>query len=205
MTDAENMVEYYKDLLLNQWVNSVNARATIGVLAGAAVCDLVPLAIRDGFDIETAIGAQLDILGEYIGFNRNIPIEVERDYFQFDDYTGPNTDAVGMSDYTDPSVNPNGVFYRYVFSNTVTTALADDEYRFLLKLKVLLNNSDNTLYYVTNLLYEFFGGDVYCVDNADMTIDYYVSETANYIAQIAVDQGLLPKPMGVEITNIYTF
>jgi hypothetical protein len=205
MSDLDNTIEYYKDLLVSQWVNDEKARGTIGALVGAGVCDLLPIGVRNGFDIETAIGAQLDILGEYIGFNRRVTEIIARTYFELDDYASPNVDAVGMRLYDDLEENINSSFYRYIYNQRTYTELNDDEYRFCLKFKILLNNCDSTLYTIQTLLNTYFAGKIYCVDNKDMTMDYYVNTAINNFTQIALSQNLLPKPMGVKITNIYTF
>jgi hypothetical protein len=203
MTDVSDTIEYYKELLLSQWGNASNARATVGLLCEHAICDLVPLAVRDAFDIDTAIGDQLDILGEYIGFSRRVEIIIERTYFNFDDYGDPDTDAIGMTDYGDPLVNQNSVFYRYIYNEKSFSDLADDEYRILLKLKIVLNHSDNTLYSAQNTLDLFFGNSILLYDSKDMTIAYYVGATTNYVLQIAMQEDLLPRPMGVAISGVF--
>lgn len=202
MTILETTIAYYADLLIYQYISKPKAYATISALANAALCDLLPQDVTLSFDLDTATGPQLDILGQYIGFSRIIPINVPRNYFQFNDYTAPYT-ATGFTDYTNNTTNATSVFYLYIFNNQTLYTLSDSEYRPLLKLKVLLNKNDSTLYQIANDLFTTFGYDIIAFDQADMTMSYLVSPTMSVTAQIAVTQGLLPKPMGVGISGIF--
>jgi hypothetical protein len=202
MTDLETTIEYYKDLLLYQYINSPNARATVGLLVAQAVVDLLPMEISKAFDIETAVGPQLDILGEYIGFDRNVIDMADREYFTADDYITPITDGFGFTDYSKPSQNSNATFYSY-FGNERTSVLNDAEYRILLKLKILTNISNMSMYDISTMLYAAFGDDLVIGDTYDMTIWYFVASSISRIILIARDNGLLPKPAGVGFGDIF--
>ena len=201
-TDLENTIEYYKELLLYQYINQPNARAHTGLLISQAIADLIPKSVNDAFDIDTAIGDQLDIIGEYIGFDRIITSVITRGYFALDDYTDPNPDPIGFTDYTDAVLNANGTFYSYSGANTSTFALNDSEYRILLKLKSVLNISQNSLYEINQLLYDFFGSDIIVSDQLDMTMSYVVKSSIASIISIAKTENLLPKPMGVLLSAV---
>jgi hypothetical protein len=203
MTDVETTIEYYKDLLLYQYINAPNARAVTGLLCSQAIADLIPIALNDAFDIDTALGLQLDILGEYIGFNRVINTTLPRDYFTFEDYIAPLGTLFGFTDYTDLLLNAEVTFYAYIDNGTTTAALNDAEYRILLKLKLLTNVSNNSLYDVNSILYSFFGTDIIIFDQLDMTIVYFIKSDIARIIGIAYDQNLLPKPMGVLIVGVF--
>jgi hypothetical protein len=202
MSDLNTTTEYYKDLLLYQYLNQPKARATIGELVKLALTDFVAFSVRNAFDIETAVGVQLDQLGEYIGLSRRVFIDVSRPYFQFVDYAAPVT-CIGMTDYTDPSTNLDSVFYRYIFAQNSFYDLTDDEYRFMLKFKIVLNSCDATAYSISTLLYNFFGTDISFFDGEDMTISYAIPETVSYFVTLAIDLGLLPKPMGVRLVGVF--
>jgi len=204
-TDLETAIEYYKDLLISQYVDKTKARATIGVLVETALCGLLPMEISKGFSIDTAVGDQLDILGEYIGFSRRVVNEISRNWFQLVDYTtyNPSTEYVGFTDYTDSDTNSDSQTYRYVYLASSFSDLTDDEYRYLLRFKIVLNNAGSSLYDIQNLLYDFFGTDVICFDLKNMTITYTVLESRSYFVLLAVTQGLLPKPMGVNLAGVF--
>lgn len=201
--DTNETIEYYKDLLLYQYINLPKARLVIDAAVRSAVVDLLPIAMRDAFDIETATGDQLDIIGEYVGLSRIVPIQVDRDYFVFDDYEMPLTNPVGFTSWEETLQNIDGSTYNYVLSVNSWSTLEDSEYRLLLKLKVILNASSNTTYEIFSLLQDFFGNDLVFFDGQDMTISYLVTSNIQRIVSIAYDVGLLPKPMGVFISGLY--
>jgi len=198
-TDLETSIEYYKDLLLYQYINLPKARATIGLLVSQAIVDLLPIELSNAFDIETATGPQLDILGEYIGFDRYVVGAVSRDYFTADDYITPITDGFGFTDYTKPAQNSNATFYSYNNYNKLT-ALDDSEYRLLLKLKIILNTSQMSLYDIVTLIKTYFGDTIVVGDGANMWLYYFVASSISRIATIAYNERLLPKPIGVGIS-----
>lgn len=68
LTDIE---DYYKDLLILQYNNKPNAQATIKLLTDCGSGDGIFDAIQNGFDFDTAVGTQLDILGNIIGAPRS--------------------------------------------------------------------------------------------------------------------------------------
>lgn len=64
-----NYAQYLVSLLIVQFHNKPKAKATIEALGKMFPVDLV-LAIRDAFSIDTAAGAQLDVLAKYVGATR---------------------------------------------------------------------------------------------------------------------------------------
>jgi hypothetical protein len=203
-TDVETTIEYYKDLLLYQYINAPNARSTIGLLCSQAIVDLLPIEINKAFDIDTAVGLQLDILGEYIGFSRTINTAIARDYFTLDEYVTTVPVPYGLTSYLSSTLNANVSMYEYIERSYSTTTLVDSEYRILLKLKLLSNISQNCLYEINAILHEVFGDSVVVFDQFDMTISYFVTTEVSRIMGIALDQNLLPKPMAVLISGLFS-
>lgn len=206
-TEAElnAIVEHYQNLLLEQYVNAPRARATIGALTRQAIIDLVEVAVRGAFDFNTATGPQLDILGQYIGFSRTVASEIDRYYFTMNNYQILPIDyEAGFTDYVDTSLNAGSSFYLYQYTNTSFTDLPDDLYRPLLRLKMILNESPNTMQAIAEALWQNFGDDLICFDNRDMSILYLIKYSATNLARLAIDTGLLPKPMGVRISGVFT-
>ncbi len=204
MADTTTLVQYYQDTLLYQWVNAPKARGMIGALVPCAVCDLLIHDVRDAFDLETAVGPQLDVVGEYLGLSRTVYGTVDRPYFQLDDYTtGPDLTLIGMTDYTDATVNASSATYRYGFAFEAAYVLEDEEYRTMLRFKRALNSSDMTLYSIQNALWETFGAAILAFDFTDMAMGYYVATASSRYAEIAIGMDLIPKPMGVGLRGIY--
>ena len=63
------MNEYYSNLLILQYHDKPKAKATIEAVVNLLPDELIQEVVG-GFDIETAVGKQLDILGEYLGVDR---------------------------------------------------------------------------------------------------------------------------------------
>lgn len=61
--------EYYANLLIMQYHNKQKARDTIKASTHAIPDELVTN-VENGFNVDTAVGKQLDILGKYIGADR---------------------------------------------------------------------------------------------------------------------------------------
>ena len=203
MADTTEITKHYQDLLVSQWVNMPKARSTIKALTDCAVADLLALDIRDAFDINTAVGVQLDDIGAIIGLGRDIYGAIVRPYMELADYTDGDA-TYGITDYTDSTINPTSVMWRYEYEYAAFYSMSDDEYRALIILKRALNFSDNTLYGIQKFLTDFLGKDVTVYDSQDMSIGYYISAAASRIAQLAASQNLLPKPMGVLLTGVYS-
>lgn len=69
MTTAE-LINYYADLLILQYREKPNAFATIQDLVEMPIMDQLPLVLQDAFDLDTAVGVQLDTIGKYLGASR---------------------------------------------------------------------------------------------------------------------------------------
>lgn len=205
MADTTTIVKYYQDTLLYQWVNAPRARGTIGAFVQCAICDLLIHDVRDAYDLETAVGPQLDVVGEYMGLSRTVYGTIDRPYFQLDNYlTGPDLTLIGTTDYTDSTVNASSATYRYGFASEAAYNLENEEYRIMLKFKVTLNSGDMTFYAIQNALWATFGSSILAFDGTDMTMGYYVSAASARYAEIALGMGIMPKPMGVGLSGVFS-
>ena len=80
MTIAEKLV-YYQDRMILQYRDQPNARGQIAIMGKQVMSDDLATDLRYAFCLDTAVGAQLDILGKYLGVPRNIGIVQIRSYF----------------------------------------------------------------------------------------------------------------------------
>ncbi len=103
----------------------------------------------------------------------------------------------GLTSYVNLVANLNGSFYRYQFNDTSNTDLSDAEYRQILKLQVIRNSSDHTLYSIQNALHTVYPGVISLTDNTDMTLTYGVS-SAFPVSKTLLGE-YLPRPMAVGI------
>lgn len=79
------MDSYYSNLLILQYHDKPKAKATIEAVVSLLPDDLIQ-EVTNGFDIETAVGKQLDILGEYIGVDRHYTEDDEIKVLSDEDY-----------------------------------------------------------------------------------------------------------------------
>lgn len=122
----------------------------------------LPLAVQNGFNLGTASGVQLDIIGKYVGVVRTV-----------------NTP-------------------------TQTIVLDDADFTTLIKFAIAQNNAGSSLFDIETNLNVFFPGQFIITDYKNMTMSYILSGSlgsANLFTCL-IQEGLIPKPMGVAI-NIF--
>ena len=66
----EELADYYASLLILQYATKPKAVATIQTTVTPVIMNQLPTAIQDGFDLDTAVGVQLDTMGKYVGASR---------------------------------------------------------------------------------------------------------------------------------------
>lgn len=69
MTNQE-IINYYANLLILQYRSKPKAYATVQTLVTPVVMDQLPDAVQNAFELESAVGVQLDVIGKYAGVNR---------------------------------------------------------------------------------------------------------------------------------------
>ena len=70
MTNQE-IIDYYKNLLILQYRGKTRARATIDALVKNVVAEQIYKQANDAFNVDTAVGNQLDVIGKYAGVSRS--------------------------------------------------------------------------------------------------------------------------------------
>jgi len=196
----KDIVSYYQDRLILQYRGQPKASQTVAIYAKQAVLDYVTQQLQIAFDVYTATGAQLDIIGKYVGVSRKIgPVGTVNTY-GLERYAGggnPN----GWGRYG-TSVNSGIIWMRYEYAQSNASDLKDDAYRTVILLQIILNSSNNTLSQIQHYLDTFFPGLITVTDNLDMTLTYYVSSAVPLATSTL--QLFLPKPMGVGINLVIT-
>lgn len=207
MADAatvQALVDYYTNLLIIQYHNKPRAKATIALLIQNLIASGVMLDVRDGFNIDTAVGAQLDILGKYIGIDRFYVDQDLHDYFSLVTYDDPidPPERWGFSDYdTFNTFFENGTL-NYNSILVTDFSLNDDDYRQLLKLKIIQNNSNHSHKDIDAGIFQIFGTDVRADSTGNMHMIYFVPANMTELIAAAIAKQVLPRPMGVGITII---
>lgn len=189
--DIQDVKNYYADLLILQYRNKPKARETIKIGADIYLGDGVIFQLQDILDIDTAEGAQLDIIGKILDCPRVVQgIYNDMVFFQF--YDGP--DSVGFSTVG----NPQGGNFRTIQNyNQSEYSLPDDDYRFLLKFKSAVNVMRGSERGIDEALWNVFQGDVLLKNNHNLTITYIVSAERTLAALAAKQLGYYRAPEGV--------
>jgi len=200
--ELESTIEYYTNLLIIQYNKLEKAKATIDLHVRTLLSDNIACQVQDGYDLESAVGVQLDVLGKYIGTDRfSSSINTTGDFFGMTSYDTLGTDTtVGFTDYANYLTDSGGfISYNSIFSSG---ALNDDDYRFMLKLRIVQNNSNHSNGEIDEGLFNYFGADLILSDTKKMKIYYFVTGPNLNLAVIAFVKGLLPRPMGVGLGGL---
>lgn len=203
ITTVDELVIYYQNLLIIQYKRLTKASATIAALATETIANLIYTQVQNAFDLSTAIGAQLDILGAYVGAFRFLAnFSSLNGYMAFPFYTDPFPGTVvGFSEYTDVGV-PVGYWRLYTTTDTSLT-MTDSQLQSLTKYLIALHASDMTISSIDLILQEFFGQYLILTDNLDMTITY-THDSSDPFELFAIIQYMnaFPKPAGVQINIV---
>lgn len=82
MSDAQ-LVEYYTNLLIIQYNSKARAAGQVEAYASAATIYDLALEVVYGYDVETAAGVQLDVIGAFVGIARNaLGTPFDDDYYR---------------------------------------------------------------------------------------------------------------------------
>ncbi|TXH35314.1 MAG: DUF2612 domain-containing protein [Rhodospirillaceae bacterium] len=141
------------------------------------------------FDLDDAVGAQLDDVGEWVGIKRQLKTPLTGVFFSFD------TEGLGFDQGTwkgpfDPADQ--------------LVSLGDEAYRQLIRAKILANQWDGTIpgaYAAYEKLLEGTGTTILIFDNCDMTMALgLVGRLPDPVTLSLITSGVLPlKPGGVRL------
>lgn len=141
------------------------------------------------FDLDLAIGAQLDVVGLWVGISRNVNAPLSGVYFSLD-VVGLGFDQGAWKGPFDPE--------------TGIISLDDDTYRTLIRAKIGANRWDGTLGQSKEILDLIFSGDthVFIEDRQDMSIVLGISgEIPSAVFLALLTGGYIPiKPEGVRMS-----
>lgn len=204
----EELLKYYANLLIVQYNGKPKAKATIEMLTrimyGVSDTPLF-LQIRDSFDWKKAKGAQLDIIGKWVGVSRVYQGllywgKTFLSYPSWNDLTPTdNTDNLqhGYSDYETFDSDLGGTL-TYKELQYVEQKLDDEQFRTVIGLKIIKNSITLTAKNIDDAIWEYFNGDVYTTWE-DMKIIYHYPNSLNTVMTVCMYKNVLPAPIGVRI------
>lgn len=147
------------------------------------------------FDVDLAVGQQLDVIGQWAGISRNIPVPIPAEgvYFEWDSLSvAKGWDVALWADPTQP---------------TEIVTLPDDVYRNFVKAKIAANKWDGSLedmYAVWDSV--FTDITIFVQDNQNMSYNLgFVGRPVDSLTLALIQIGYLPlKPEGVRVNVIYS-
>ena len=183
----------YADLLIWQYRNKPKAVATIKLIESIIAQGFVDLyQLQDVLNIETAIGHQLDLVGKHVGQGRIVNGYQLRKFFGF----RGSPHALGFS----RGKSGGGQWYRRRDPLADSVRLSDEDYRFLIKCRILKNYQIGTLPNLIEACLFIFGEGCHIVDNYDMTVSISVpSASTSDFKKFAINHlDILPRQAGVQ-------
>lgn len=175
MTFAQ-LQQYYVGLLILQYAGLPKFTQFIQLICNSALIDGLLLEFPAAFNLQTAVGAQLTLLGQMVGAPRNVfGIAPFATYFNFTIYAGSPT-SIGFNRYS-TQVDADNID-RWQVDATYT--LTDFELLNLIYLKIIFNNLSNSFSQLKNALYDYFDGaiDIVSPDGGSATYFNFTRFTA---------------------------
>lgn len=185
------MARDYTSLITSQHADKPNFKAVVSLLAGALgqVRDAT-VAITEAFSVDSAIGAQLDTVGLWVGISRKQKIPVPGAFFTFDNA------ALGwdLATWKAPYEATEGV-----------TTLDDETYRAVIKAKIGSNYWDGTnagQMDIGETAFADLGVQCFSLDNMDMSVTVYIVGAPPQVLIEMIKRGVAPpKTAGVRVAG----
>lgn len=184
-----NTLDTYKNLITSEHKNKPKFMATVEanvkfyVHLQEVLNSLVPK-----FDVDTAEGAQLDIIGLWVGVSRFIRSPLTGIYFEWDGVASVGWDS--------------GIWQGDFSPTSGLTSLPDDIYRTLIKAKISANRWDGTIPSAYEIWQTLFTNNTIIIqDNQDMSMTVAIVGTIlDVLTQALITGGyILLKPEGVRV------
>jgi hypothetical protein len=182
----------YLNLITSQHRNKPKFIGTVSIgLSVLVEIQGVIASMVDAFDIDLAVGVQLDIIGQWAGVSRDVAIPISNVYFSWD--------GVYTLGWDYGTWQPNE-------APTSITTLPDDAYRTLIRAKIAANQWDGTTdgaYAIWESLFPQF--KILIQDNQDMSYDLaVVGGIVDSLTLALITGGYIPlKPEGVQVNSYY--
>lgn len=199
------LILYYVNLLIIQYYDKPKARAHINLIIGMLIASGVIFDVLNGYDIETAVGVQLDVLGKYAGVTRYWAQENLENYFAFTDYTEVNPDSLpkfGFCTYANYSAFSYNGTLTYDEIVETANALSDDDFRILIKIAIIQNTCSCGHGEIDRDIWNLFGGAIRPESFGDMKMFYFITTAITPLIQAIITKKLLPKAMAVLLTYV---
>lgn len=206
--ELQNIKNWIKNLIIVQYRQSPKNRALIDLLCDITFANNLILKIRDlCLNVEKSEGAQLDVVGKWVG--------IDRFYNAIDLWTHPYLSLVtyediaissydqwqgGFSTYENFETHEGG-FLTYEAWQDVrirVNVMGDEYFRYLIKLKIIHNSINHTCKNIDDAIWKWSNGMVYTTWDK-MEVTYHYDKTYKNVMILANYKSILPHPSGCTI------
>lgn len=184
----------YTGLVTPEHAGKPKFMAMLSAVVGAFVDQQNALtSLPNAFDIDLAVGVQLDAVGKWVGLPRGVKVPIDNVYFAWD------TANVGWD---------QGVWKRPSDPTSGITFLDDTSYRLLLRAKIGANHWDGSMagsVAILNGIFAPVGLTPVLTDNQDMSMTITLSGgQISALSRALIDGGYIPvRPVGVQVNYVY--
>lgn len=161
--------------------------------------------LQMAYDLDFAVGKQLDIIGKIVGISRNVPFSIPKNYFGFSGHL--NAYPFG-SKFNSVVAYPFRGKFEILYSDG---KLNDNDYRFFIKAKIIKNyvtskNIDSNNFSIQNAVDYLFNSKAYISDNHDMTMTLNIDSGFDISKLTYLENlDLLPRPQGVRYNTFVSY
>jgi len=197
----EEIVEYYQKLLIVQYAAKPNFSAIVGTLVNQLVADNIAQTVRDGFALGSAVGKQLDTMGEYRGVVRTIyGLDITKNYFQLVPAAAGDPSTYYGFALAAQAPGINWYFIRPADISAVQYVMNDGEFTKVIQYIAAVHKAFYSIKEIDDIMFAFFGTYVTLTDNENMTITYtHDSADPELLFALASSIDALPRPAGVGV------
>jgi len=207
--ELEKVKSWAKDLIILQYHQAPKNRQLIDLLTEILFTDnFLILQIRDlCLNIDESIGAQLDVVGKWVGIDRYYDaIDLwENPYTALVNYSNVQNDEYlqwqgGFSSFTNFADNDGGflTYALWIDTRTRVNQIGDNYFRKLIKLKAIKNSIVFTNKNIDDAIWEWSNGQIYTTWQPMSVTYHYPSELSN-LMQLAIYKDVLLAPTGCSI------
>jgi hypothetical protein len=180
----------YVALLTSEHRSQPNFEATVRTMTQGFADSIDMLrGLLAQFDLDVAVGDQLDTIGLWVGVTRRVPVPIADVFFTWDGTVATGWKRGQWKGLFDPA---EGI-----------VSLSDSDFRLFIRAKIAVNAWNGTAEQMADILAFLFGeGAVVMRDNQDMTIRVIYDDSALSSVQAALltNDLLLLRPAGVLVT-----
>lgn len=207
-----DLQEYFANLIILQYRYAPENRALIKNLVNLIFANNLALQIRDlTVNVEESIGAQLDVVGKWVGVDRYYGGELwDHPYLSFPYYSTIHDNSYneyqgGFSTYLTFADNDGGslMYKEWQRIRTQINKMGDEYFRSLIKLKIIKNSINHTCKNIDEAIWNWSEGNVYTTWDV-MKLTYHYDSSYSNLITLAQHKHTLPCPTGctLEIKEI---